>query len=72
MVYSHAGSSDLFLSILGCMTSNFLYLSFSTWHSGSLWRTDTIVFAKLNKPPPGGGGGKGLIAGQIMVTKMQL
>ena len=33
------------------MTSNFLYLSFSTLNSSSLWRTDTIVFAKLVKPP---------------------
>ena len=31
---------------------NFLFLSFSTMYSSSLWRTDTIVFAKLNKPPP--------------------
>ena len=40
------------------MISNFLYLSFSTLYSSSLWRTDTVVFAKwnklplLNKPPP--------------------
>ena len=26
-------------------------LSFSTFHSGSLWRADTTIFAKLNKPP---------------------
>ena len=50
MDYSPTGSSDLFL-ILGCMTSNFLYLSLSTLNSSSLWRTDTIVFAKLDKPP---------------------
>ena len=50
MAYSPTGSSDLFL-ILGCTTSNFLYLSFSTLNSSSLWRTDTIVFAKLVKPP---------------------
>ena len=49
MVYLPTGSSDLFL-ILSCMTSNFLCLSFSTLHSSSLWRTDTIVWAKLNKP----------------------
>ena len=36
---------------LGCMTSNFLYLSFSNLYSSSLWWTDTIVFAKSNKPP---------------------
>ena len=50
MVYSPTGSLDLFL-ILGCMTSNFLYLSFSTLYSSSLWRTDTIVFSKLSQPP---------------------
>ena len=31
--------------------ANFLYLSFSTLRSSSLWRTDTIFFTKLNKPP---------------------
>ena len=50
MAYSPTGSSDLF-SILSCMTSNFLYLSFSTLYSSSLWRTDTIAFTKLNNPP---------------------
>ena len=50
MVYSPTGSLDLFL-IFGCMASNFLYLSFSTLFSSSLWRTDTIVFGELNKPP---------------------
>jgi len=51
MVYEPAGSSDLFL-IRGCMTSasNLLYVNFSTLYHSSLWRTDTIVFAKLNKP----------------------
>ena len=49
MVYSQAGTSDLFL-ILGFMTLNVLYLSFSTLHSSSLWRTDTFFFAKLSKP----------------------
>ena len=39
MVHSPAGSSDLFM-----------ILCFSSLYSGSLWRTDTIVFAKLNKP----------------------
>ena len=29
----------------------FLYLSLSTLYSRSLWRTDTIVCSKLNKPP---------------------
>ena len=33
------------------MTSNVLYLSFSTLYSSSLWRTDSIVFSRLNKPP---------------------
>ena len=57
MVYSPTGSLDLSL-IPSCMTSNFLYLNFSTLYSSSLWRTDTIVFAKLNTlhpfkyPPP--------------------
>ena len=46
MVYSPNRSLDLFL-ILGCMISNFLYLAYSS----SLRRTDTVVFAKLNKPP---------------------
>ena len=50
MVSSPVGSSDLSL-ILGCMTSNFLYLSFSTLCSSFLWRTDTIVHAKLNNSP---------------------
>ena len=34
------------------MSSNFLCLSVSNLDSSSLWRIDTIVFAKLNKPPP--------------------
>ena len=33
------------------MTSNFLHLSFSTLNSSCLWRTDTIIFAKLSKTP---------------------
>ena len=52
MVYSPVGSSDLFL-ILGCMTSNFLYLNFSTFHASFLWRADSTIFAKLNKFPGG-------------------
>ena len=40
---------DLFL-ILGRTTSNFLYLSFFTLYSSSLWRTDTIVQWFQNKP----------------------
>ena len=51
MVYLPTGSSRIFF-ILGCMTSNFLYLSFSTLYSSSLWRTYTIVFAKFNVKPP--------------------
>jgi len=43
------GSSDLFF-MLSCLTSDFLYLSFFTLHSSSLWRTDTTIFAKLNTP----------------------
>ena len=50
MVYSPTESSDLFL-ILGCMTSDFLSLSFSTLFFSSLWTTNTIIFAKLNKSP---------------------
>ena len=56
LVYSPSGSSNLFLNI-GCMNSNFctysckLNLSVSTLHSSSLWRTYTIVFAKLNNFP---------------------
>ena len=42
---------DLFL-ILGCMTSSFKYLSVSYLHSCSVWRMDTIILAKLNKPLP--------------------
>ena len=34
------------------MTSNFLFLSFSTLHSRSLWRSDTTIVAKFNNPPP--------------------
>lgn len=34
------------------VTLNFMYLSYSTLLSNSLLRTDTIIFAKLNKPPP--------------------
>ena len=49
MVYLPTGSSELIL-ILGYMTQNFLHLSFSTLYSSSLWRTDTIIVSKLNKP----------------------
>ena len=54
MVYSPTVSSDL-LMILGCMTSNFFYLRFSTLYFSSFGRTDTIVFAKLNKAVARGG-----------------
>ena len=50
MVYLPTESSDVIL-ILGFMTWNFLYLSFSTPYSTSLWRTDTFVLSKLKKPP---------------------
>ena len=33
------------------MTSDFLYLSFSTLYFISLWITNTIIFAKLNTSP---------------------
>ena len=52
MVYLPIGSSDLIM-ILFDMTSNLLVLvSFSTLYSSSLWRTDSIVFSKLNKLLP--------------------
>ena len=47
------GSLDLFL-ILGRTTSNFLYLSFFTLYSSSLWRTDIIIQWFQNKPPTAG------------------
>ena len=50
MVSSPTGSSDLFL-FLACMTSDFLFLSFSTLYFSSLWTTNTTIFAKLNKSP---------------------
>ena len=45
-----AGSFDLFL-IFSYMTYNFMCLSFSTLRSSSLWKIDTIAFAKLNNLP---------------------
>ena len=48
-VQSWAGSSDLFLLIFGCMTSNFMCLNFCTLHSSTLWGDDTIIFAKLKR-----------------------
>ena len=33
------------------MTSKFLYLNFFALYSSSLWRTDTVVFAKFNRLP---------------------
>ena len=36
------------------MNPNSLYFSFSTFYHSSLWRTDTIVFSKSNKPPSSG------------------
>ena len=74
MVYSPAGSSDLFF-FLGCMTSNFLYLSFSTLLSSSLWRTDNIVFAQmyeLNKPPGSLTGICGIIIFIVKVCSLSL
>ena len=48
MVYLPTGSSDLIL-ILGCMTSNLLFLELLYFVlSSSLWRTDTIIFSKVN------------------------
>ena len=51
MFFHYAGSFDLFL-LFSYMTCNFSCLSFSTLHSSSLWKIDTITFAKLNTPPP--------------------
>ena len=56
MVYLPTGSSDLIL-IPGCMTSNLLVLELFLFVLWLFWRTDTIIFSKLNKPRPGGGGG---------------
>ena len=50
MVDSPTGRSDFFL-VHGCMASNFLQLNFSSVYSSASWRTDDIVFAKLNKSP---------------------
>ena len=50
MVYSRIASSDL-LSIFSYMTSNLMYLSFSTLRSSYLWRIDNVIFTKLDKPP---------------------
>lgn len=50
MVYSRTASSDL-LSIFSYMTSNLMYLSFSTLRSSFLWRIDNVIFTKLDKPP---------------------
>ena len=52
MVYSPTGSLDKLFLIPSCMTSSFLSLIFSTLYLSSLWRTDTIVFVNLKKPPP--------------------
>ena len=60
MVYLPTGSSDLIL-IPGCMTSNLLVLELFLFVLWLFWRTDTIIFSKLNKPRPGGWGGGGLI-----------
>ena len=37
---------------LAAWLPTYFYLSLSTLYSRSLWRTNTIVFSKLNKPPP--------------------
>ena len=43
-VSSCAGSLDYF--IFGCLTSNFMYLSFSPLFSGSSREIDIVVFAR--------------------------
>ena len=50
MFYSPTGSCDFFLS-LAARPPTSCTCSFSTVYSSSLWRTDTIVCNKLNKPP---------------------
>ena len=70
MVYLPTGSSDLIL-IPGCMTSNLLVLELFLFVLWLFWRTDTIIFSKLNKPRPGGGGGGGVNRG-FMVFKFYL
>ena len=50
MVYSPAGSTDLLL-ILSCMTCNRFTWPFPLCVLVFMRRTDTIVCAKLNKPP---------------------
>ena len=49
MVYSRTASSGL-LSIFSYMTSNLIYLSFSTLRSSFLWRIDNVIFINLDKP----------------------
>ena len=51
MVYSPTPGSDYSVSDPQLQDSNFLYLSYSTLYSSPLWRTDTIIFSKLNKAP---------------------
>ena len=70
MVYLPTGSSDLIL-IPGCMTSNLLVLELFLFVLWLFWRTDTIIFSKLNKPRPGGWGGGGVNRG-FMVFKFYL
>ena len=70
MVYLPTGSSDLIL-IPGCMTSNLLVLELFLFVLWLFWRTDTIIFSKLNKPRPGGWGG-GVVNRGFMVFKFYL
>ena len=51
MTYSHAGSSRLFLSF-DCVTSNFIYFSFSTLHSSFLCKIDgSSLFNQIQLTP---------------------
>ena len=51
MVYLRTGSSD-FIVIFGGMIYNLVFELFQiVLYRSSLWRTDTIIFSKLNKPP---------------------
>ena len=51
MIYSSVGISDLFDPWPHDLQRLELELK-STLYSSSLWRTDTTIFPKFNKPPP--------------------
>ena len=47
MVYSSAALNRIYCNLSHWMMSNFICLNFSTLCSSSLWRIDTIIFAKF-------------------------